>query len=374
MTVVQIIPTLDAGGAEKQLVLLAAEMRRRGWDIQVITLTRNGPLAEPLQQAGVPIHSIDKRGKIDVSAFRRLTALLRELRPQIVQTWLFAANSYGRAAALQANVPCILASERCVDHWKTVLHHWIDRWLARRTERIIVNSSGIRDFYVGHGLAAEKFTIIPNAVPPAAPSRLRREELLKQLKLPSDVKLIGAVGRLWPQKRYKDLIWATDLLKVVRDDVHLLIIGDGPERSRLERYRRLVHIEDRVHFLGHRNDVPDLLPHLACLWLASGYEGQPNSVMEAQAAGVPVVASDLPGTRELILDQQTGYLVPLGDRAAFANRTQTLLNDPELAERMGQAGKQRMLSEFSIAKMVDRYAELYESLLEEIPERSNSAE
>ena len=179
------------------------------------------------------------------------------------------------------------------------------------------------------------------------------------MELPEDSRLIGLVGRLWPQKRVKDAIWAADLLKVIRDDVHLLVIGDGPQRDRLRRFRDQVCIRDKVHFLGERGDVPRLLPHFDVLWSTSGYEGQSNVILEAMAAGVPVVATDIPGTRELVVPGATGYLVPVGDRAAFAKYTERLLNDAALAGRLSAAARERVQSEFSVAKMIERHAALY---------------
>jgi glycosyltransferase involved in cell wall biosynthesis len=239
----------------------------------------------------------------------------------------------------------------------------IDRYLARRSARIVVNSSGVREFYIAHGVPPEKFTVIPNGIGPAPPSSVGREELLRELGLPVAARLVGAIGRLWPQKRVKDLIWAADLLKVIRDDVHLLVIGDGPQRSRLERFCSQVQIDDKVHFLGHRADVPRLLPHFDVLWLASAYEGLPNVVMEAMAAGVPPVASDISGNRDLIQHGESGYLVPLGDRAGFARWTQKLFDDPPLAAQLGQAAQRRMQTEFTIERMVERHAALYRELL-----------
>lgn len=361
--ILQIIPTLDRSGAEKQLTLLAAGLPRPEFDVHVCALTRSGPLAADLEAAGVPMTLIGKRAKVDPAGFLRLKRQIAALKPDLVHTWLFAANSYGRAAALAAGVRRIVAGERSVDPWKAWHELAIDRWLARRTDRIVVNSTGVRDFYVQHGLPSEKFTLIPNGIGPFTPSDLPRAELLAELGLPENARLIGAVGRLWPQKRIKDLIWAADLLKVIRDDVHLLIIGDGPLRRKLERFREQVRIEDKVHFLGHRNDVPRLLPHFDALWLASEYEGMPNVVMEAMAAGVPVVATDISGNRDLVVPGETGYLVPVGDRAAFARETRRLLEDAELARRLGEAGRRRMLAEFTVEQMVERHAKLYRELL-----------
>lgn len=361
--VLHIIPTLDRSGAEKQLTLLASGLPRETFDTHVCTLTRSGPYEADLRRAGIPVVQIGKSFKVDPAAYFRLKRHITALAPDLVHTWLFAANSYGRAAALAAGVKHLVAAERCVDPWKVWHELAIDRWLGRRSDRIIVNSSGIRDFYVRHGLPPEKFTVIPNGISPA-PAGASREELLAELGLPPHARLIGAVGRLWPQKRMKDLIWAADLLKVIRDDVHLLILGDGPQRARLEQFRRQVRIEDKVHFLGHRDDVPRWVPQFDLLWLASEYEGLPNVILEAMAAGVPVVATDISGNRDLVVPDETGYLVPVGDRAALARQANKLLDDAELARRLGAAGRQRVLSEFTVERMVERHAQLYREVLE----------
>jgi glycosyltransferase involved in cell wall biosynthesis len=361
--VLLVIPTLDRSGAEKQLMLLATQLAREEFDPHVCALTRSGPYEQDLRQAGIPVTVIGKPLKVDPAAFFRLKRLIASLRPDLVHTWLFAANSYGRAAALAAGVKHLIAAERCVDPWKAWHELAIDRWLARRTDRIVVNSSGVRDFYVRHALPEAKFVVIPNGIAPAEPAATTRGELLAELELPPAARLVGAVGRLWPQKRIKDLIWAADLLKVVRDDVYLLIVGDGPHRQRLEQFCRQVRIEDKVRFLGHRSDVPRLMSHFDVLWLGSGYEGMPNAILEAMASGVPVVATDIPGNRDLVVAGETGYLVDVGDRAAFARATSKLLDDAELAARLGEAGRARVAAEFTVEQMVERHAKLYREVL-----------
>lgn len=361
--VLQIIPTLDQGGAEKQMTLLACGLKCADCDVHVCAITRGGPWSDKLAEAGVPLTIIGKRWKADPLAYWRLERYVRALRPRLVQTWLFAANSYGRLAATRAGVPAIVAGERCVDRWKTDWQFTIDRFLARRTDRITVNSSGVRTFYEQHGLPSEKFVVIPNGIELPSPPEESRSAILEELGLPPDAKLIGAVGRLWPQKRIKDLMWAADLLKTIHKDTHLLVIGDGPLWSKLHQYRRQIHIEDRVHLLGHRTDVPRLMPHFDVLWLGSGYEGLPNSVMEAMSHSVPVVATDIPGNRDLVIPDETGYLVPVGDRAAFARWTHKVLDDPQLAARLGQAGRDRIAKEFTVEQMIDRYAKLYRQLM-----------
>jgi len=365
MRIVQIIPTLDRAGAEKQMVYLACGLKARGIDVHVGVLTRDGPYRQDLESAGIPVTLIGKQRKIDLGALRRLQRLLTELRPDIVQTWLFAANVYGRLAARRAGVPHLIACERCVDLWKWWWHFWIDRRLARITDRIIVNSSGVRDFYVQHGIPEKKIQVIPNGVTVLQPATVSRATILQELGLPQDARLIGLVGRLWPQKGVRDAIWAADLLKRIRSDVHLLIIGDGPEREALIRYRNNIEIQDRVHFLGHRDDVLRLMPHFDALWNTSRYEGQSNAILEAMALNVPVVASDIPGNRDLVVHQVTGFLVPLGPhlRAGVARFTKKILEDSELACRLGQAAHERVLGEFSVERMVSEYEKTYRELL-----------
>ena len=361
--ILHVIPTLDRSGAEKQMSMLVRGLPKDEFDLHVCVLTRTGPLETELREAGVPLTFINKRWRADPMAYFRLRRAVERLKPDLIHTWLFAANSYGRAAGIARGVKCLVAGERCVDPWKGWLELSIDRRLARRTKRIVANSPGVQEFYVGQGLPAEKFVVIPNGIRPATPSPVTRDELLAELGITESCFLIGLVGRLWAQKRIKDAIWAADLLKVIRKDFHLLVIGEGPHRPRLEIFRDQCRMADRVHFLGHRSDVPRLLPHFDVFWSASAYEGQSNSIMEAMAAGVPVVGTDIPGTRDLVVHGQTGFLVPLGDRAAIARQTNTLFNDAALRQRFGQSGRERMLSEFTVEQMIQRYAELYRELL-----------
>ena len=370
LRILEIIPSLVRGGAEKQLTLLASGLPRDRFDVHVAVLTLDGPLHDQLREAGIPVTLIHKRWKVDPSAYLRLRRLITRLQPDLVHTWIFAANAYGRFAAKQAGVRAIVGGERCIDRWKSWRELVIDRHLVKYSKRIVTNSNGVREFYVSQGLPDDKFEVIPNGVPESAagePDKVNlaenRAQLCQQLGIPANAQLIGAVGRLWPQKRYKDLIWAAELLKVIRDDSHLLIVGDGPQRDRLERYCEQVTVGDRVHFLGNRNDVPQLLPHFDCFWLGSGYEGQSNSLMEAMALGIPAIATDISGNRDLVVHNSTGYLVPVGDAAGFARCTNSLLDDTAMRKQMGDASKQRMKLEFSVDQMITRHAKLYEELI-----------
>ena len=376
--ILEIIPTLDQSGAEKQMTLLATGLPKEDFEVAVCVLTRSGPYEKTLRENGIPVTLIGKSSKCSFRAFWRLKNEIRRFQPDLVHTWIFAANAYGRKAALDCGVRKIVCGERCVDPWKRAWHFAIDRYLARKTDRIAVNGEGTRDFYVAHGLPADKFVVIPNGITPLPASPVSRRELLAELGIPIEEGrplpfLIGLVARLWPQKRIQDAIWAAEQLKFTETDFHLLILGDGPQRENLLRYRDEIRIHDRVHFLGHRSDVPRFLPHFDLLWATSEYEGLSNVVMEAMSVGIPVIASDIPGHRELVVPDVTGVLIPEhgGDatrrRTDFCRESFFLLqpDGEERRKRMGEAARKRMANEFSVQKMIDRYAELYRSLIDQ---------
>jgi glycosyltransferase involved in cell wall biosynthesis len=359
LRVALVIPTLDQGGAEKQLCLLAIGLLQHRIEPHVVLLTRDGPLRSQLESAGVPITLIGKRSRADVSAYFRLRQWLKHWRGDVMHSWLFAANSYARQAAISVGIPVVLGSERCVDRWKTAMHFCVDRYLAKRSDGLTTNSIGVRDFYVSNGISAEKFTVIANGIQPRRVTEISREEAMKRLQIDPARKLILAVGRLWPQKRYRDLIWSGELLGTTRQDTSLVIIGDGPQADELIRYRDAVTIPEHVRFAGHRDDVAELLPHADLFWNGSEYEGQSNSLIEAMQAGVCVVGSNIPGNRDLVEDRVTGRLAAVGDRADFARISTHLLDHPDERTRFAIAGRERIQQQFTVERMVAEHVTLY---------------
>lgn len=368
--VCHIIPTLVQGGAEKQMALLAEHLPRDRFETHVVVLTHSGPLEEQLQKADVPVHLIGKRGKVDPTAYFRLERKIRELAPDVVHTWLFAANSYGRMAARRARVAMIVAGERCVDPWKTRFHFWVDRWLQKCTSTIATNSSGVVQFYSQHGIDADRFRVIPNAVLPPRVPPISREELFSRLKLPPRSLVVGAVGRLWKQKGYEELIWSGELLHVAMQDVWLVIIGDGPELTRLQRLRDQYGAVDSVRFAGHRRDAVQLMSAFDLLWNGSLYEGQSNTMLEAMSWGKPIIATDIPGNRDLVIQGETGFLYRCGDPGELVRRTCAVLRDPAELARLGANARARIQTEFSLEKMINSYAQLYEQSRTAAPRRT----
>lgn len=360
------IPTLDHSGAEKQFALLATRLLRTDFDVHAVTLTRGGHYESMIREAGVRLTNLRKRLKIDPVALWRLKTLIDAEKPDIVHSWIFAANAYGRLVAGGKPSPRVVVSERCVDSWKSPWQLWLDRRQVARTTRMIGNSQSVANFYRELGVPSEKLVVIPNGIDlPNDGGSADRDKALAEFQIPAGSRVIGFVGRLAAQKRVQDVIWAMNLLQQLTDRVYLLVVGDGPEYDRLNELARHVGCADRVRFVGHRDDAARLIALCNVFWLASAFEGMSNSIMEAMAAGVPVVATDISPNRELVLDGKTGFLVKVGDGVGMAQFTERILADPTLALRLGEAGRERMRTDFSVGRMVTAHADLYRQVVNE---------
>lgn len=359
-----LIPTLDRSGAEKQLTLLAVHLPRDAFDVEVIALDRGGPYADVLQSHGVPVTLIGKRSRCDPGAWRRLRRHLRARRPDILHTYLFAANAYGRLAADRPHTK-IIVSERCVDSWKAPWQFAVDRLLASRTDRLLANSHSVAEFYRERGVRTPIIVIHNGVEPPPAPP-FARDRLLADHQLPPDARLVCFAGRLARQKRVDDLLWAAQILRQAEPRAFLLVIGDGPERDRLMQHARDVECRSHVRFLGHRDDAAQIVALCDVFWLASSFEGMSNSLLEAMSSGRPVVVTDISPNREVVRHGAEGFLVAVGDGAGFAQYTLRLLNDPGLAEQIGAAARETVRRRFSVEEMVERHVRVYREVLGEM--------
>ena len=362
LNVLQVIPTLDRSGAEKQMVLLAEGLPRDRFRVEVAALTRRGPLEADLRAAGVPVTAIAKRHKLDPLALARLVRLMKAKRFDVVQTWIFAANTYGRIAARAAEVPVVVTAEMAVDHWKGRGQLAIDRRLAHWTDRVVGNSNAVVAFYRKAGIPESRLAMIPSGIGDEEPPAVDPKAVRADFGLSEEAPLVLFAGRLAAQKGVDDLLAALDLVRHVHPDVRTLIVGDGPLRSHLEETAHAFDLDRQIRFLGHRDDVPRLMAAADLVVLPSLYEGLPNVVLEAMRFRKPVVATAAPGTTEVVIDGETGLLVPLRNPPALAQAIRTVLQDPGLARKLGDAGRARVESEFRADTMVARFAELYEGL------------
>ncbi len=295
----------------------------------------------------------------------RLLQQLRQWKADIVHVWPGDFGSWPiEVCARLAGIRRRVVSIRSIKNQKSGSSLGSVWRIAKGADGVVLNSASVRDYCIASGMPAEKLTVIPDGVCLIEKSSTPRELLLSELQLPADAKLIAFLGALTKQKRLKELIWATDQLKAVGTKAHLLIIGDGPLRKLLERYSRLNRTEDRVRFLGFRSDVARWLSHVDVVWQAEAGEGESQAILEGMSTGIPVVAADSAGNRELVAAGETGYLVPLDERGGFARCTLPLLENAELAAQLGAEGRRRVQQNHRVDAMVTAHVKLYEAICE----------
>jgi glycosyltransferase involved in cell wall biosynthesis len=360
--ILHIIDSLDYNGSATQLLLLAKGLRQRGFDVHVCALNQHALRVTEFVAAGISTTVIPRRWERDPLADWQLVRHVRRLKPDVVHTWNTIPGMFGALA-----VKCrLVVGQYRIRRWRTGWNAFVERRFSDRVSRYVTDSPTVRAWCARNRLPAEKFTVIPGGVGPARASDVSREELLQKLALPADAKLIGIVGRLLPEKRVKDLIWAADLLRVVHDNLRVLVVGDGPLRAQLEEYARLASDLNHVRFLGAGDDVWRIMPHLDVLWNGSDNVGQSSAILDAMAAGVPVIASDTPTNQELVVENETGYLIPLGNRAGRAARarlTDGIFTDVTLAARLAAGGQRRVAEDFCAERMMENHMRIYENVL-----------
>jgi glycosyltransferase involved in cell wall biosynthesis len=263
-------------------------------------------------------------------------------------------------------VPCVVASVHNVyTRDKKIHRRMINRYLARYTDKVVAVSGAVRkDIIKYDGLAAGKVDVIRNGVNIERFSNIDCSALKSELNIAPGVPVIGTVGRLTLQKGQKFLLESISKLKDKFPGIVLLVVGDGPLRVELEDYAEKIRIRNNVKFLGVRRDIPELLSAMDIFVLPSLWEGLTNALIEAMAAGKPVIATDIPQIREIVDSGNYGILVPVKQSDAIAQAVEQLLNDTPLAGDYGRAAYKRASSAFSIDDTVKKYTKLYENILE----------
>lgn len=358
------ITDLDVGGAERALVNLVTRLDRGRWEPSVICLAGPGALVEPLEQAGIPVICLGARRAWNLAVLPRLTRELRRIRPALLQTSLYHANIAGRIAARRAGVPRVVSGIRVAER-RSRFRLWADRLTDGLVDRHVCVSRAVAEFSTTHGgLPAEKVTVIPNAVDA---DRLARAEPvdLSQLGIPAESRILLFVGRLDRQKAPLCLLEAAELLVPDHDELHVLVVGDGPLKERLRRWVGQRGLQERIHLAGRRSDVPALMKAADCLVLPSRWEGMPNVVLEAMAVGLPVVATAVDGVAELVRDGETGLLVRPGSPSELARAVERVLAGSRAAPPLAANAQHVVKKEFTWKRVVSAYEAVYRELLAE---------
>jgi L-malate glycosyltransferase len=365
---------LGLGGTERQLVLLARGLKERGVEVGVASLFGGGPNVHPIRDAGIPLYLGDSPQRPEERAetpqfprslprmARHLVNLpnyvswLRRLRPQVVHAFLYHAYVLTPPAARLARVPVVVAGRRSLGDFKQGRRFalLIERMATAMTDMVIANSQAVADYTVREErLHWSKLRVIPNGLSGQV------FETPRPISLRTDRPVVVSVANFYGYKGHEYLLDAAARLDAASRPVTLVLVGDGRERAQLERQAADRRLD--VRFLGTRTDVPSVLAAADVVAQSSFGEGLSNAVLEAMAAGRPIVCTDIGGHREALDD--CGILVPSRDSGALAEGIARLIDEPALAQTLADRARDRARRTYSQDAMVDAHIDTYEELL-----------
>lgn len=347
---------LDPGGAERALVQLVTRLDRQVWEPIVIALGPDTALSAELAAREITVHCLGAKGPRNFCILFPLIRILREFRPDILQTWLFHANILGRVAGVIARVPIIFSGIRVAE--QSARWHW---WWERLTRGLISHhvcvSHDVAQFAIKHHhLCESNVSVVPNGVDWERFAHAQPANLT-MFGIPTGCRTILGVGRLHHQKGWLNLFSAIEPLLQVDSALHLLILGEGPQRATLETWISERKLNEQIHLPGWRAEVADVMRACELLVLASHWEGMPNVILEAMAAGLPVVATDVTGVAETMPEDQRTFLVKPNDTESLRWGIESLLSDPAAARRLAVALQLHAKKEFTWDESARKWSE-----------------
>ncbi|TML83491.1 MAG: glycosyltransferase family 4 protein [Actinobacteria bacterium] len=382
--VLRVIARLNMGGPALHVAYLSEGLRERGYDTTLVagTLARGeDSMSFVAEELGVRVERVPELSREisplrDLRAILRLAQLIRRERPKILHTHTAKAGAVGRIAALaagHARPPIIVHTfhghvlRGYFDPVRAYGFRLLERWLATKTTTLIAVSPQVRDDLVHLGVAPrEKFTVIRLGIELderiSAPDGARAETR-RLLGVPQDAFVVGWIGRMTGVKNTDQVLAALKLLRDRGVDAYLCMVGDGPDRERLERRAHDLGVVKRCLFLGYQEEVARFYAAFDGMILTSVNEGTPVSAIESLAAGRPVVATRVGGVPDVVDDGEDGFLVDPGSTEQLADRLEELARNPELREQMGERGRARVPSRYAVTRLVEDMDRLYKSLL-----------
>ncbi len=351
--VLRILHNLGGGGVQQRLLSLIPYISD-DFSVSLVSFT-SGRLEKDFSRVVEDLKIIPRRSKFDPLCLRELVKYMREKSFHLVHTHTHKPNTTGRIAALIAQVPVIIAQEHNVDEWKGKFQRWLDRKLAQFTDRVVVVSQKVGEFYSSIGIPSRKITVIYNGVE------------LERFTPQFDEKkgdTIGFVGRIHPQKGIEDMVEVGERVVEKFPRVKFLILGEGPLEGYLRKEVERRGIKGNFLFMGYMRNMNSFYEKIDILFLPSLREGFPNAILEGMASGLPIVATDVGGIKEVVREGVDGFLARPGDVDRMSECLLKLLKDEILRRKMGLSGRKRV-EKFSIQRMAEETKSLYYSLLKE---------
>ncbi|MBN1977596.1 MAG: glycosyltransferase [Anaerolineae bacterium] len=350
-----------AGGAETFVRRVTPRLRQSGWNVRVVTLVGGGSLAHDLRADNVPVIEL-AASKRDLScALVRLYRLWRREPPALIHTHLYHAGIVGRIMARFMHLAPVIVHQHGPESYRSRLRTVVDRMIASWGACYVTSCQAVAEvLHRRERIPPARIYTIYNGLDLKPDMSVARPT---DWPVPPGALTIGCVGRFSSEKGQLDLLEALACLCPDAPLPHCIFLGDGQMRPYLKQRRSTLNLIERVHFMGVRNDVKSWLSCFDLFVLPSLWEGISLALLEAMAAGLPVVATAVGGTPEVVVDGVTGLLVPPADPDALAQAISTLLRNPDLRRSLGQAGQRRVLEHFSMTSTVRRIIALYEALL-----------
>ncbi len=369
--------SFESAGTQRFLLEFLRRMDRERFTPIVFSMLAEGELLPEIEALGVPVHEFGTGRRVlsprTIGDLSRAAAFLRRERVDVLSCMLGLTTLVGPFVGRAAGVPVVVNNQRNLSYWlRGGVRESVYGFVSRRVvDAVIVNSAAAASELAGRfGVPESKVENIGvgtdlERIESARPN----EELRRDLGL-GDSKVVGIVAKLSPVKGHRHFLKAAALMSKAYEDVNFLIVGDGPERTRLERTADELGLSEKVHFIGVRDDVPAVLKLMDVLVLSSLSEGSPNVVLEGMAAGVPVVAVRVGGVPEVVEDGVSGLLVDPGSAPGLSNAVLGLLNDADRAREMGKKGLAIAVENYDINRVVARVEDVLDELLKRAGRRS----
>lgn len=366
-TVVHYIDSKEFGGAEQMVFTILKGMARNKWKIVLIYhphvgLSRFIEKVNELDVSTVCLPEI--KSWRDISGFIRFIRKLRHIKPSVFHAHLpwHLRCTFGILCAFCARVPAIIATLHAYQENLGRKELFIQKILSILVDRYIAVSKSIAKQFKKVTLFEANVLVIHNGICIDRFSKTNMDDPLSSMKAQKEFTTILMIARMDKHKGYEDLISAAALIP----NAYFMLVGDGPERKKLEQSVKKLNMQDRVLFLGYREDIPSLLSSCDLFVLPSLFEGLPLTILEAMAAEKPVIASNISGIDEIITDDETGFLVPTKDPEALSSAIKICISNPDKAQKVAQAGNIRVKKEFSDKKMLKAISTLYEEQLNSV--------
>ncbi|MFA5143020.1 MAG: glycosyltransferase [Candidatus Omnitrophota bacterium] len=357
--IMQIVPSLECGGMEKLAIDLAERLKIAGYLSSICCLDRAGDLTNQAEAKGIDVVVMSRKPGIDMSLPITLSKILKNKKVDIAHTHNLEAMIYGTLAARFAGIPVVINTRHGREDKRANWLFW-----SMNNAVIAISEDAKRRFLTFNRIKYDKLRVIYNGIDAASSEKLDTRSIKEKIfKVDARYKIIGTVSRLSEEKYQVALLDAFQKVSQAVKNVILVFVGDGPLKQALHNYSEKLGIADKIIFLGFRADAREIVEAFDIFALPSLTEGISLSLLEAMAARKPVVATNVGGNPEVVVDGDTGILVPPKDPQKMAEAIIKLIQNSDLAKKMGQAGRKRMEEKFSLNRMVNEYELIYEECL-----------